>query len=218
MKILKKHEKNVTSITNDKISSISQRLDKLTLDINNNLTKRKEVRSKTNELTLSFETSQSLWETENKKLKQELTNLRSDLEEKGDYLKSKLRILEDRSRRNNIRVEGIPGSENEGWDVTEEILRKVIKDELDIENVVIERMHRVKKAMIITIIIIEIGNHQQLLLNYWISNKQDILYEGKARKIRNFHFKEDFSREILVIKKDSGMKLSGYGKKRKSLL
>ena len=84
MKILKKHEKNVTSITSDKISSISQRLDKLTLDINNNLTKRKEVRSKTNELTLSFETSQSLWETENKKLKQELTNLRSDLEEKGD--------------------------------------------------------------------------------------------------------------------------------------
>ena len=126
--------------------------------------------------------------------------------------------MEDRSRRNNIRVEGIPGSENEGWDVTEEILRKVIKDELDIENVVIERMHRVKKAMIITIIIIEIENHQQLLLNYWISNKQDILYEAKTRKIRNFHFKEDFSREILVIKKDSGMKLSGYGKKRKSLL
>ena len=84
VEILKKYEKNVTSITNDKISSISQRLDKLTLDINNNLTKRKEVRSKTNELTLSFETSQSLWETENKKLKQELTNLRSDLEEKGD--------------------------------------------------------------------------------------------------------------------------------------
>ena len=84
VEILKKYEKNVTSITNDKISSISQRLDKLTLDINNNLTKRKEVRSKTNELTLSFETSQSLWETENKKLKQELTNLRSDLKEKGD--------------------------------------------------------------------------------------------------------------------------------------
>ena len=126
--------------------------------------------------------------------------------------------MEDRSRRNNIRVEGIPGSENEGWDVTEEILRKVIKDELDIENVVIERMHRVKKAMIITIIIIEIENHQQLLLNYWISNKQNILYEAKTSKIRNFHFKEDFSREILVIKKDSATKLSGYRKKRKNLL
>ena len=48
------------------------------------------------------------------------------------------KIFEDRSRRNNIRVEGIPGSENEGWDVTEEKLKKVIKDELDIENVVIQ--------------------------------------------------------------------------------
>ena len=56
-----------------------------------------------------------------------------------------MRILEDRSRRNNIRVEGISRSENEGWDVTEEKLKKVIKDELDIGNVVIERGHRVKR-------------------------------------------------------------------------
>ena len=96
-------------------------------------------------------------------MKEELTNLRSDLKEKDVYLKNKLRILEDRSRRNNIRVEGIAGSENEGWDVTEEKLKKVIKDELDIENVVIERAHRVKR---------------------------------KSRKIRNFYFKEDFSKHF----------------------
>ena len=53
--------------------------------------------------------------------------------------------MEDRSRRNNIRVEGIPGRENEGWDVAEEKLRKVVKDKLNIENVVIERAHRVKE-------------------------------------------------------------------------
>ena len=53
--------------------------------------------------------------------------------------------MEDRSRKNNIRVEGIPGSENEGWDVTEEKLKKVINDELDIENVTIERTYRVKR-------------------------------------------------------------------------
>ena len=145
LKILKKHEENVTSIINDKISSINQRLDKLTLDINNNLTIINEVRGKTNDLTLSLETSQNIWETENKKLKEELTNLRSDLKEKDVYLKNKLRILEDRSRRNNIRVEGIAGSENEGWDVTEEKLKKVIKDELDIGNVVIERAQRETK-------------------------------------------------------------------------
>ena len=120
LEILKKHKENVTSIVNDKISSINQRLDKLTLDINNNLTIINEVRGKANDLTLSLETSQNIWETENKKLKEKLRNLRSDLKKKEDYLKNKLKILEDRSRRNNICVEGIPGTENEGWDVTEE--------------------------------------------------------------------------------------------------
>ena len=124
---LKKHEENNTSIINDKISSINQRLDKLSLDINNNPTIINKVRSKTSDLTLSLETSQNIRETENKKLKEDLTNLRSDLKEKDFYLKNKLRILEDKSRRKNIHVKGIPGSENKGWDVTEEKLKKVIK-------------------------------------------------------------------------------------------
>ena len=100
LEILKKHEGNVTSIINGKIYSINQRLDKLTLDINNNLTIINEVRNKTNDLILSLETSQNFWKTENKNLKEELTNLRSDLKEKDDYLRNKLKILEDRSRRN----------------------------------------------------------------------------------------------------------------------
>ena len=133
------------------------------LDINNNLKIIKKVRGKTNDLTLSLETSQNIWETENKKLKEELTNLRSDFLKKDVYLKNKLRISEDRSRRNNIHVEGSLGNENEGCHVTEEKLKKVIKDELDIENVVIERAHRVKR---------------------------------KSRKIRNFYFKEDFSKHF----------------------
>ena len=82
LEILKKQEENVTSITNDKTSSINQRLDKLTLDINYNLTMINEVRSKTNDLTFSLETSQNIWETENKKMKEELTILRNDLKEK----------------------------------------------------------------------------------------------------------------------------------------
>ena len=106
LEILKKHEENVASIINDKISSINQRLDKLTLDMNNNLTTINKIRSKTNDLTLSLETSQNIWETENKKLKEELTNLGNNLKEKDVYLKNKLRILEDRSKKNNFRAEG----------------------------------------------------------------------------------------------------------------
>ena len=132
-------------------------------------------------------------------MKEELTNLRSDLKEENVYLKNKLKILEDRSRRNNIRVEGIPDSEHEGWDVTEEKLKK---DELDIENVVTERGHRVKR------INGNIENNDQTekppafaakLLHF--KDKQDILHEAKSRKIRKFYFKEDFSRETLAVRK-----------------
>ena len=65
-------------------------------------------------------------------------------------LKNKFGVLEDRSRNNNNNnndnnniiiiiiiinpVEGIPVSENEGWDVTEEKPRKVIEDGLYIKK------------------------------------------------------------------------------------
>ena len=39
----------------------------------------------------------------------------------------------------------MPGSENEGRDVTEEKLKKVIKEELDIGNAVIEQRDRAKR-------------------------------------------------------------------------
>ena len=208
VEMLKAHEENVTSIIDNKLSNINQRLDKLAFDINNNnLTSINEIRSKSDDLTLTLETSQSIWEKENKKLKQELKNLRSDLNEKDDYLKNKLRILEDRSRRNNIRVEGIPGNENEGWEVTEEKLRNVIKEELGIESVDFERAHRVKRNA---------DNNDDMnskpptivakLLHY--KDKQDILHEAKTHKIRRYYFKEDFSKETLEIRNDSGMKSS----------
>ena len=53
--------------------------------------------------------------------------------------------MEDRSKRNSICFEGIPSSENEWWDMLVEKLKKVIKDELDLQNVVIEQSHRVKQ-------------------------------------------------------------------------
>ena len=74
LEILKKHEEKVALIINDKISSINKRLDKLTLDINNNLTIKNEVRSKTNDLMLSLETSQNILETEKKCWNKSLQN------------------------------------------------------------------------------------------------------------------------------------------------
>ena len=86
LEILKKHKENFISIITDKVSSINQRLNKLTLDINSNLTITNNIRSKTNDL-MSLEISQNNWETENKKLKEELKNLKRNLKEIDDYFK-----------------------------------------------------------------------------------------------------------------------------------
>ena len=53
--------------------------------------------------------------------------------------------LEDRSRRNNIKIEGLPEADGgENWEQTAANVSKLIKDKLEItEDILIERAHRV---------------------------------------------------------------------------
>ena len=64
-----------------------------------------------------------------------------------DYVTNKLIELEDHSRRNNIRIDGIEEEQYETWDRCKEKVQKVIKDKLGIEDEVeIDRCHRMKKS------------------------------------------------------------------------
>ena len=110
--------------------------------------------------------------------------------------------MEDRSRRNNIRVEGVPVSENERWDVTEEKLRKVIKDKLDNENVVTEQTQRVKQNNDNNENNEQTGQPPTVVAKLlYFKEKQDTLHKAKSRKTRKNFFKEYFSRETLAITK-----------------
>ena len=61
------------------------------------------------------------------------------------FIEDKLIDLEDRSRRNNLRVDGIKERPNETWENWESELHTLFKESLGIEEeVVIERTHRVK--------------------------------------------------------------------------
>ena len=51
--------------------------------------------------------------------------------------------LEDRSRRDNLRVHGLKEVDSETWKKTEEILQQMIRDVLELEGINIERAHRV---------------------------------------------------------------------------
>ena len=59
-------------------------------------------------------------------IKDDLNQVKTDLQELGedvldpDYVTNKLIKLEDRSRRNNIRIDGIEDDQNETWDSCEE--------------------------------------------------------------------------------------------------
>ena len=53
------------------------------------------------------------------------------------------RDLEDRRRRNNLRFDGLSQAQGEDWHGNEAKIKKLIKEKLGIENVKIERAHRI---------------------------------------------------------------------------
>ena len=66
----------------------------------------------------------------------------NDYIEDAENIHNKLVELEDRSRRNNIRIDGIKENKKESWEECERRVHSMLKDWLDIENVEIERTHR----------------------------------------------------------------------------
>ena len=83
------------------------------------------------------------------KLEEELLNIKVNHVSKKviDHISQKLVEIEDRSRRNNIRIDGIPESYKESWDDCEKKVQDVFTNRLGIENVEIERAHRVAGVM-----------------------------------------------------------------------
>lgn len=67
-----------------------------------------------------------------------------DIYDSIDYHMDKLEYLENQSRRNNRRIDGIQEEENESWDTTEEKVKQVLAEKLNFEEALdIERAHRV---------------------------------------------------------------------------
>ena len=59
------------------------------------------------------------------------------IEEFRDHLnhqEEQMEYLENQSRRNNVRIYGIPEEDNETWEKTEAKVREVLKDELNLAS------------------------------------------------------------------------------------
>ena len=107
------------------------------------------LNKETEDLKISLETSQEIFEKFQKvndnlsKQKQKHKKDINELWKDNGQLCERLRGFEDRSRRDNLRIDGIAKMENETWEQTEEILQNLFKEKLQLENISVERAHRV---------------------------------------------------------------------------
>ena len=130
-----------------------------------------EISDEVVELIKSLEFTQAEVKEEITNIKDNLNQVKTEIQELGedvldpDYATNKLIELEDRSQRNNIRIDGIEEEQYETWDRCEENVQKVIKDKLGIDDEIeIDRCHSMKKAEKIGQIMKENRVHGQLFV------------------------------------------------------
>ena len=101
----------------------NERLNNLSQEIKANYDSIKQLKDNTRDLEESLTVNQDLVEEKLNTLKSQMRSIQNEVSENKAELKEQLRIQEDRSRRNNIRVDGIEEDENETWENTENKLR-----------------------------------------------------------------------------------------------
>ena len=101
------------------------------------MTEIKKVQSDINELKASLQHTETVLEEKVAKAEKKVVELQEQTNELWDYQVDPERLelterqivdLEDRSRRNNLRINGISEKENETWDECEQEVQSLIKD------------------------------------------------------------------------------------------
>ena len=120
--------------------------------------------------------------------------------ERLEFTERKIVKLEDRSQRNNLRIDRITEKENKTWDECEQEVQSLIKGKLGIaENIIVKRVHRIKKK----------GNSENSgkpraivcrFLNY--KDKTYILKNAKKLKGKNIFINEYFSHDTMELRKE----------------
>ena len=111
------------------------------------------IKCEVNELKKSIEFTEEVLEEKVQNMQRKVSSLEEKVDEIYDYqidpdeVEKKLTDLEDRSRRNNLRIDGVAEENGETWDDCERKVKEIIMDKLELENdIIIERAHRTKKS------------------------------------------------------------------------
>ena len=201
IEMFKAQEETIRKIVSSCNSDTIMRLDRLSEEIQDNNERLEKLNKETVDLKISLETSQGIFEKKFQKVNDNLSKQKqkhkediNELWKDNDQLCERLRDLEDRSRRDNLRIDGIAEVENETWEQTEEILHNLFKEKLELENISVERAHRVGNKG---------KNNKRTIVLKLASFKDKLKIISEARKLKgtNISINEDYSKETLEIRK-----------------
>ena len=202
IEMFKAQEETIRKIVSSCNSDTIMRLDRLSEEIQDNNERLEKLNKETVDLKISLETSQEIFEKKFQKVNDNLSKQKqkhkediNELWKDNDQLCDRLRDLEDRSRRDNLRIDGIAELENETWEQTEEILHNLFKEKLELENISVERAHRVGNKG---------KNNKRTIVLKLASFKDKLKIISEARKLKgtNISINEDYSKETLEIRKE----------------
>ena len=192
--MFRSHENSIMQLISGNTTLTNQRLTEIIADLKESLEFTQEETegkfSKLNEKITS--------------MKRNLFSLKKDIEvtqtTKPSWaieIENKLVNLEDRSRKNNLRMNGIKEGKNETWEECEERVNCFLKEKLDMDTgeIWIERAHRVGEK--------KRGQERQIFVQFIsYKNKLDVLRNCDKLKGTNFSIFEDFSKETTSIRKE----------------
>ena len=144
-----------------------------------------------------------------------MRRIQNKVSENKRELKEQLRIQEDRSRRNNIRVHGIEEDENETWENTENKVRSFLYDKLEItDELYIQREHDVRRREGVKF---NSNNTPRAIVAKFsdYKEKEEVMRRHYKLKDTTYSVREDFSKETVEIRKklwDQVKKLREDGK------
>lgn len=199
--LLYEQEQKILKSIEENSNKLQKKINMLETKLFENSKKLSQIENENAELKRSIQFQQNQIEQEQCKVTEEV-KIR---DEKIDFLKEKCRELEDRQRRNNIRIDGLPESANETWQETETKLKGMLADKLGVESIEIERAHRTKSK--------SNGIHTiaAKLLNY--KDKVRILRKSHLLKDTDIYIYEDFCKETVAKRKGLWAKVLDLRKK-----
>ena len=188
----------------------------------------KSSKNEVNELKKSLGFTQNDLEERVNNLEGNMCKVKEDLKEIYEYqidpdyvndsladIRNKLSELEDRSRRNNIRIDGIAEEPGETWEECERKVHRLLSKELDIKDVVIERAHRVKAYSHENKNSKKLRSRTTVCKLFSFVDKARILKNSHRLKEATYYVNEDFSKETLAYRKELWEKVKALRKEGK---